>query len=460
MRSRLHGALLVLCLLQAGPAIAQLAPARETTAALAPVEVDVEGQGPSPDAAIQKALNNAIAEQTGVAVAQGSVTEDVHVQAQVSGSSTTNTNAGVHGVLPQSMREKTETLDARVKADAAAGETVSASFSGGRVKSYHVISNTALPSGAYVAKVHVVLELYRRQAAAEDGRKRLAIGTFLGDGDRVLGQSLREQLVIALTQSRRFSVLDRAHEADFQNEIDLITSKDAAPEARSHAGQALGADLLLTGRVHVTGARTVGHAAQTSEKTLELTGEVVTNTTPSTLRTIPGAAYAEFQLIDVATRQVRVADRIGLTGAGVDGLAQQITAELVMTIYPPRLIKWNDPSSLVVSQGGSGMAAGQQFQLMEEGEELFDPYTHESLGRNEQAVGVLEITQVTPRFSYARLLNGAVPQNGARAVLRPAQPSRPAAVASKRRARRVAPTTSSVPASAPDRGVSLPFDRP
>ena len=213
----------------------------------------------------------------------------------------------------------------------------------------------------------------------------------------------------------------------------LVESSDAAPEARSHAGQALGADFILTGQMHMTGARTTGHAAQTSSSTIELTGETVLHTSASTRHTTPGSASALFQVIEVSTRRIVLADRANLTGGTVEALAQHITDELIGTVYPPRLISTDDPTALVVSQGGNGMHPGQQFRLMSQGAEMFDPYTHESLGRIERTTGRVEITDVGPRISYAKLVDGALPPDG-NAVLRPVPtPSTTVAVSPRRR---------------------------
>jgi len=67
------------------------------------------------------------------------------------------------------------------------------------------------------------------------------------------------------------------------------------------------------------------------------------------------------------------------------------------------------------------------------GDELFDPYTRESLGQVEQEIGVVEVMRVDPRVSYARLIAGRMPVDGQEVLLRPATPA-PAAMAAPRSA--------------------------
>ncbi len=434
----------------------------EQSADFKAVEVDSEGSGASPDAAIAKALSNAVAEQTGVSVGAATLSGSVNATVTESTQSNSTSNSGMSGVLPPSMRVR---QDGKTKTDSLNGQgAVGAvlSSSGGRVVRYHVISVTAAPGGGFTAKVHAVLELFARQAGVADSRKRIAISSFAMDdprrGSGVIGQALHDQLVIDLTQSRRFAVVDRADDADYQQEMALVNSGDAAPAERAHAGQVLGADFILTGKLHEIGSRTTGHAASTSSSTIELTGEVVSHTTASTLHTVAGSATASYELIEVATRQIIMADRSTVSGNEVTALAQRMTDTLLNTIYPPRLIKADDPNDLIINEGGTLLHAGQHFRLMIEGEEMFDPYTHESLGKTERQGGVVEVVDVEPRMSHARLVAGDLPATALAAVLRPVAElqAAPPAVRHKVGMRRT--VARPAPADASSGGLRLPFD--
>ena len=434
-----------------------LVPAGETSSVLKPVEVDAEGTGPSRDAAISKALANALAQETGVDISQVNVAGTLQGNAAADIASTETSNVGPAGhpapnTVKQDDKSGHASLDAQVSVNAVA------SGSGGHVVRYSVLNVAAEPAGGFTARVHAVLAIYRRQAGAADNRKRIAVADFTVDAATGLAQALRDQLVVDLVQSHRFTVVDRAHDDAYQNEIDAIQSGNAAPEERSRAGQMLGADYVLVGKLHVTGARTTGSASRSESHTLELTGEVVTNRTASTLHTIPGSAAAEFELIDVATREIKQADRATVTGAGVDALAQHITDDLLTTIYPPRLVKADDPEALMINQGGEGMRTGQRFRLMAEGQELFDPYTHESLGRTEQLLGIVEVTEVGARMSTARLVTGGLPAPGLSTVLRPEKVAAEPKIAAVHR-HGVLRRAAAISPAAPDTGLKLPFDR-
>jgi TolB-like protein len=422
----------------------------ESTSSFRAVEVDAEGTGPSRDAAIDKALANALRQETGTTVTTetGSLSVDAGLRTaeRSEGAATVGVGGASHPVA-----ERGAGVAAESTLQGKGAETATVSGTAGRILRYSVISVSAAPEGGFVARVHATLELARREGGSGDSRKRLAIAGFASDKPTPLAQALHDQLVIDLTQSRRFAVVDREHDSAWQSEIDTVRSGDAAPAERARAGQVLGADFLLLGTLHVIGSRTTGSAARTDSHVLELTGEVVTHRTASTLRTLPGSATAEFELMEVGTRQVLLADRSTVTGSNVEALAERISGALIEAIYPARLVKTDDPQALVLNEGGAMVHVGQRFRIMAEGTEMFDPYTHESLGRQERQAGEIEVSEVGPRMSTARLVTGAVPEGGG--VLRPEAPPPAPPPAPRRVVRRAA-----APPPEPDHGVRLPFD--
>jgi hypothetical protein len=242
----------------------------------------------------------------------------------------------------------------------------------------------------------------------------------------------------------------------------LVTGADAAPAERVRAGQVLGADYVVTGHIRVHPATTTGAPEQTTYHTLELTGEVVSNTTPSTLRTIPGSLTADFEVIEIATRQIKFADQIVISGSAVDELAEKIAVRITSAIFPPRLIEISDTTALIINQGGAGMRVGERFRIMKEGVELFDPYTHESLGRKEAEIGIVEIENVDDKVSYAKLISGTVSGEPDSLVLRPLASSQTNAAKPAMKAAKPQPASPDARDirnnDVPDNGLKLPFD--
>jgi curli biogenesis system outer membrane secretion channel CsgG len=375
------------------------------------VHIDAEGIGTTSEMAVSKALVSAIEQATGVSI------DVAQLSATMAASVATNTSQDTMMV-------------------ASAQEAISRK-AGGTIRSYRISSLMPAPEGGFAAQVGVEIEVFRAKGPSNEARRRIAVAPFDDGGAHAVGSQLRDSLLAYLTQTRRFAVVDRADDAVYAREMALVTSPDAASYERARAGQVIGADYVVTGKLSIV-------ASRTTEQVIELTGERVQHTTA-------GSASADFQVIEIATRQIKWANRIILSSEGDPSLmAARIGADITQTIYPMRLIKFDDPKALVINEGGMGLKPGQRLREMLLGEALVDPYTNESLGQTEQEIGIIEISDVQSKVSYARLVLGRLPGPNQDVVLRSfsqkpaAPPRRPAA---------------STTATAPTAGIKLPFDR-
>ena len=375
------------------------------------VHIDAEGVGATREMAVTKALVSAIEQATGVSI-------DV---AQVSAT----------------MAESTANDTSHDTSLAATAQEAISKKAGGAIRSYRISLVTPAPEGGFDVQVAVDIEVFRARGLGNETRRRIAVAPFEDGGAHAVGSELHDGLVSYLTQTRRFAVVDRANDRVYAREMAVVASQDGASAERARAGQVIGADYVVTGKLRVV-------ASRSTEQVIELTGEHVRSTTA-------GSVSADFQVIEIATRQIKWANRITLSSDGDPSLiAARIGADITQTIYPMRLIKFDDPRSLVINEGGIGLRPGRRLREMLLGAVLVDPYTHESLGQMEHEIGIVEVTDVQPKVSYARLVSGRLPQPNQEVVLRPLaqKPTTPP----RQRAVRVAP-------AAPTSGVKLPFDR-
>ncbi|HET6306875.1 MAG TPA: CsgG/HfaB family protein [Rhodopila sp.] len=377
-----------------------------------PTQIDAEGQGATREAAVAQALASAIKQATGVTI---DVAQFSGMTAEVTATDTTHT-----AQMSQSAQDAIRQV------------------AGGIVRSYRVVSVAPAPEGGFLADLSVDVEVFHAKGLGNENRRRIAVASFVEAGTRGTGARLRDSLITYLTQARRFAVVDRSNDAAYEQEIGIATSQDAAPTERVRAGQVIAADYVVTGKV-----RSV--AASTTEQVLSLTGERIQHTHP-------GSASAEFEVIEIATRQIKWADKIALSGGATDAdtIAARIGEEITQAIYPTRLIKFDDPQRLILNEGGMTVKPGERFRAMLLGEALEDPYTHESLGQTEQEIGIVEVTEVQSKLSYARLVSGRLPEAHQEIVLRPAAPAK---APPPRRVRAVPASTE------PVGGTRLPFDR-
>jgi len=100
-------------------------------------------------------------------------------------------------------------------------------------------------------------------------------------------------------------------------------------------------------------------------------------------------------------------------------MAEKIATHLADVIFPAKVLTKRD-SVVTINRGeGGGVAEGDVFNVFALGEELIDPDTKESLGREEVKVGKVKISQVNPKTSLAQILEDTGIDKGA--VLHKAQ---------------------------------------
>jgi len=360
-------------------------PARAET-----VTVEAEGQGATRQAAIAQALVLALEQATGVTI-----------QAEQRS-----------GALFQSIASQDG--DAVLLQEQA--QTAIARQTGGTAKSYRVLDLTP-EAGGFVARLSVEVAVFRPTVNTGETRRRLVVSEFTDQAGRrtSFGEQLRERLIAHLTQSRRFAVLDRANAEAYNREMALLKT-DAPLAERVRIGQVLGADYIVIGRMR-------GVGATRTEQNISITGESVVRTS--------ARGALDFQVLEVATRQVRWAASVAVGNSGnlqavLEEMATRVGREITQTIYPMRVVRADDPQEIILNQGGVTVSAGQRFRAMLLGEELKDPYTGESLGQMEREIGVVEVHRVDTRVSYARLTSGKLPPPGAEVVLRLMPPAPPA----------------------------------
>ncbi len=299
------------------------------------VHIDAEGDGATREMAVSQALASALEQATGVSI------DVAQMSATVAASATNDT---------EHQATLVETAQEAISRKA-----------GGRVETYRITSVTPAPEGGFAAQVAVEVEVFRAKGLGNEARRRIAVAPFEDGGAHAAGAQLRDSLIAYLTQNRRFAVADRANDDVYAREMALVTSDDAAPAERTRAGQVIAADYIVTGKLRVM-------ASRTTEQVIELTGERVQHTTA-------GSASVDFQVIEFATRQVKWTSRITLGTAGdPSSIAARVGSDITQTIYPMRLIKFDDPRALVINEGGMGVRSGERLRAMLLGEALVDPY--------------------------------------------------------------------------------------
>lgn len=364
----------------------------QVNAGLSVSEVVVSGNGKDKNAAIYDALINAVSQATGVAIDSKTLLRLDH-----------SSKGGVFN----NMGDYIESFNQKLKTD-------TQSRVKGIVKSYDVISEDR-DDGQYSVALKVKVETYTTPGPSNESRRRIAVMPFEvvsikncnnNYNATKISNSLEEAISSQLTTSRRFMVLDRNADSSYKKEKSLILSDDTVYGERAKLGQVRGTDYILTGIIQ-------NMTVQENIKHNPVTGAPIS-------QGISGQLIVDFKVMVFATRQIKFSSSVSVNIDKTDELSCAEVADrlvkqaalravdmLIDDIFPLTIIRTNPRQQMVyLNMGGEKIARGQRFSVYSLGEELIDPYTGESLGAEEEEIGVIEIVDVKPKFSTARMIDG------------------------------------------------------
>jgi curli biogenesis system outer membrane secretion channel CsgG len=298
--------------------------------------------------------------------------------------------------------------------------------SGGAITNFKLVSVVEPKEKAGQYKVTIEANIAHFTAPSDSKKIKVVVGGLKFDAAafQIGGQSfsaakvasdIRQQVATALTNTGRFSILDRESDADIDNELAMIKS-GAAPRAETgKLGQAVTADLIWAGHIDTLAYERHARQLRTSDRELV---------------SYSGGWAISQKLVNVATRQVLTADALQgkapdvaptTMGSGVNSaqvlqdmetaIARDVVAAIVARTFPITVVSI-DGNNVVLSQGGQSVTTGARYAIVSMGKELKDPQTGESLGRVETPCCVAVIDKVTPKLSYAHLEQVTTPLNG------------------------------------------------
>lgn len=294
----------------------------------------------------------------------------------------------------------------------------------GFVQNYEVLSKSINSSDLFEVVVLIKVAKYKTPGISPHNRRKIAIIPFhitkasYDFGGRNVSSSevarqFTQKIVTEMTQTRKFTVLDREYMGEFLKERNLLLSADAPIAEQMKIGEALGVDYLVIG--------TLSEAGQKQEPyTIQVSGENGYDYSAS--------LKADYRIMVMATRQIKWSDSVVLSLDNneirtmvpslnpsqiqqtlLDKAAKQMVHKAMDNIYPLRVVKVQPNGEVLLNQGGAGLAQGDVLDVFRKGERVVDPYTGESLGAAESWVATIKITRVIPKMSYASLVKGDLP---------------------------------------------------
>lgn len=356
------------------------------------IGVEATGRGVDREAAVNAALTEAVGSVEGIEIVSDRVRSSSSRELMVRGSDGSKSRIVLDRNTAESVRTATQ----------------------GLVESFRILHARDV-SGQVEVRLEASIATFKAPGAARHTtRRRIAVypveadGThaFLGErySGREVGSRLTQSLVEAMTNTRRFAVLERDRAGAVEEELAFLSSPAVARREATRIGEAIGADYLLS-------ARLVDLSVSSDRRVSQLTSEVSMN--------LSGSVTVEMRIVDTATRQIMWADTESVRGSALaeigrgqeDGasaltnvlgqVAGRLTARAVDAIYPMRIVSVSQGGQLVLNQGGSRLAQGDLLDVFRLGAHLEDPYTGETLGREETRVGAIAVDRVTSKVAYA-----------------------------------------------------------
>jgi curli biogenesis system outer membrane secretion channel CsgG len=227
-------------------------------------------------------------------------------------------------------------------------------------------------------------------------------------------ESLDSQLVDRISATRKFDVVGRSDLNDVLKEQDLAASGNVDPKTAAKAGKLAGAKYLLVATVDdfqdsVQTATFEGTGRSASKRILRMSvvGKVYDSTTGKLLESVNlQTGNDAFKTIQAGSGNV-VADG-DLTDemmvAVARSLAEKIANRVADVVFPIKIIARRDNLVTINRGDGAGVEVGDLFNVFTLGDEMFDPDTKESLGREEVKMGKVKISEVDPKFSKAEVV--------------------------------------------------------
>lgn len=292
----------------------------------------------------------------------------------------------------------------------------------GTIQNYNILNFAKINDNEWKVQLEIIFKKYKTPGITPHSRRKIAIipfrtlmSSYKVNYDRytddAFSKSFNQHLTNHLTQSRRFTVLDREYINEYLTERNIILSNNSSTDEQIKLGEALGADYIVVGKI---GQASIGR----KNATIDITGE-------------DSSSYSaeidiDYRIIVLATRQVKWSDTVSLSlGTDIvnkithnkkDNAASQailsyfasiISNQLMSNIYPLRVVnKSIDRKTVTINQGGKSLKIGDNLEVMSLGEQVVDPYTGESLGQQEYVIATIEVTSTLPKMSTAKVITG------------------------------------------------------
>jgi hypothetical protein len=269
---------------------------------------------------------------------------------------------------------------------------------------------------------------------AQSGKETLAISsvkptpslrTALSGAGKALSlgrvvEAFDSQLIAQVNATRKFDIVGRSDLKDVIKEQELGQSGNVDAKSAAQAGKLAGAKYLL-----VTTIDDFEDSTERMEfKTLNQVGikrkirigavaKIYDSSTGKLLESANIKTEKKDDRADSTALQKNAELTDALLADAVQETATKVATRVADVIFPVRVLIKRDKQITINRGEGAGVEVGQVWNVYALGEELIDPDTKESLGREEVQVGKARIVNITPKTSTAEILEDTGIDKGA-----------------------------------------------
>ena len=270
----------------------------------------------------------------------------------------------------------------------------------GIIKGYEILQSGKGKDDLALYEVVIKVTVPKYETSKQLERLRIAVPSIYLKRDinnkkmQTATGEIKSKIIDQLTQTRKFAMIDRDFLGETDKELKLIQGGNFKIEEMARLGNQVGVDFILLPTVFQ-------HKISKSVKTSKFSGKKFTN--------YHGISEVSIKLIDVATNQIKLSKTLKASGNSssysklADKIALRISETITNSIMPPQIISLTG-KELIINQGGDAMVKGRRFNIFKLGKRLYDPDTNESLGREETLSGVVQIVRSTSKTSVAKLI--------------------------------------------------------
>jgi curli biogenesis system outer membrane secretion channel CsgG len=237
-------------------------------------------------------------------------------------------------------------------------------------------------------------------------KKRIAVSRFRDFKDYPgCGVGVADMLATALVKSGKFSVIERKEIEQVLKEQKLGLSDLVTPETAPQVGKLLGVEMLVVGSVSELGTKKkniggglgvfgAGISHDQARATVDIrlvnttTGEIIAAEAKEGTETTLGVAVRYEQINFGDATAWDNTDLGKATREAINGCVEMIVDNAEKIPWTGRIIKVNADGTILMKPGSVGnVTTGMEFEVFKQGDDLVDPDTGQSLGKEEAKIG-------------------------------------------------------------------------